>query len=97
MYSLCRKIPRGKVTTYGEIGETLGMKGYQAIGQILKKNPDPEGTPCYKIVKSDGSLGGYCGKMNNKEKTIKLKKDGISVVEGKIDLSKHLHKFFKGK
>ena len=65
----------------------------RAVGMILHVNPDPVGTPCYKIIKSDGSLGGYGGEGGVKRKIELLKRDGIEIRKGKIDLKKYLHEF----
>ena len=85
VWELCKKIPKGKVTTYKEIGKKLG-KGqvYRAVGNALKKNPDAPNTPCHRVVKSDGSLGGYCGEMNSSKKIKMLKEEGILFEKGKI-------------
>jgi methylated-DNA-[protein]-cysteine S-methyltransferase len=83
VYRLLKKVPKGKVTTYGDIGKKLGTKAYRAIGQILKRNPCAPKVPCHRVVCSDGSLGGYQGK-NVKRKKELLKKEGIIVEKGKI-------------
>jgi len=67
VYSVCRKIPKGKVATYGEIARQLNMKGFQAIGQALRCNPYAPHVPCHRVVKSDGSMGGFKGKRAGKE------------------------------
>ncbi|MEK6900935.1 MAG: MGMT family protein [Nanoarchaeota archaeon] len=66
-FSICQQIPKGKVTTYKEIASVLGTKGYQAIGQALQCNPYAPHVPCHRVVKSDGSLGGFKGKTSGKE------------------------------
>ncbi len=38
-YSLLRKVPRGKVTTYKALAEKLGTKAYRAVGNAMNKNP----------------------------------------------------------
>ena len=68
VYALCKKVPRGKVTTYAEIAKQLNTKAYQAIGQILKRNPYAPIIPCHRVIKSDGSLGGYSGNGGKKRK-----------------------------
>jgi len=95
VYNLCRKIPHGKVSTYKILAEKLNSKAYRAVGQALKNNPSPETIPCFKIVKSNGDIGGYCGpdQDNTKKKIKKLKEEGIEVKKGKIDLNKYLFRF----
>jgi len=96
VYRLCKQVPQGKVTTYREIAGALGMKGYQAIGQVLKKNPYAPVVPCHRVVKSDGTIGGFKGCIVGKEVVEKknlLKKEGVLISEGKVDLQKYLFKF----
>lgn len=92
VYGLTKKIPKGKVSTYKAISVATGIHP-RAVGMILHVNPDPVGVPCYKIVKSDGSLGGYGGAGGVKKKIELLKKDGIEIRNGKMDLKKYLHEF----
>ena len=90
VYFLCQMVPPGKVTTYGEIARVLGIKGYQAIGQALKCNPYAPVVPCHRVVKKDGSLGGFKGSLNDKvvlEKRMLLEEEGVVFIDGKIDLN----------
>ena len=59
VYALCRRIPRGKVTTYREIGDALGTRAYRAVGQALRRNPDAPRTPCHRVVAAGGKMGGF--------------------------------------
>ncbi len=82
-YGLVRQIPAGRVSTYGAVAEALGDKGYaRAVGKYMNKNPDADTMPCFKIVKSDGSLGGFGLGINDKMR--RLKEDGIDIKDGKI-------------
>jgi methylated-DNA-[protein]-cysteine S-methyltransferase len=92
---LLTKIPRGRVTTYKELAIACNSKSYRAIGQILKRNTNPERYPCYKVVKSDGRVGGYSGSdpKNIKKKIELLRKDGIDVKNGRINLKDYLFSF----
>ena len=80
--SLTKKIPKGKVTTYKLIAEKLGTKAYRAVGRALKENKKPIIIPCYRVVSSDGSLGGYSRGV--KEKIRLLEKEGIKIKNNKI-------------
>ena len=91
VYALCRKIPKGKVSTYKIIAKKLNTRAYRAVGNALNKNKDPENIPCYKIVNSSGELGGYSKGL--KEKVKRLRMDGVRVEKNKVDLKKYLHKF----
>jgi len=92
VYALCRKIPKGKVTTYKEIAQALNTKAYQAIGQILKNNPQPLLTPCHRVVKSNGEVNGYFGnnQLNKRKKEELLWAEGVEIGQGKVNLKKHL-------
>lgn len=87
---LLKKIPKGKVTTYGILAKKLRMNP-QAVGKLLSKNTMPEKIPCYKVIMSDGRVGGYSGGL--KRKTLLLRKDRIEIKNGKIDLKKYCHDF----
>ena len=90
MYELCSKVPRGKVTTYKEIGDKLG-KGmvYRAVGNALNRNPHAPKVPCHRVVSTDGSIGGFA--HGSSKKIILLKKEGVKVSKGKIvDFEKKL-------
>lgn len=93
VYQYCKQIPRGKVTTYKELGKRLNTKAYQAIGQALKRNPYAPDVPCHRVVSSTGHLHGFQGKKNNytlKEKQRLLEKEGVEVRKKKVDLKKYL-------
>ncbi len=79
---LLQKIPRGKVTTYKAVARKLGTNAYRAVGNALHSNRHPGRYPCYKVVKSDGSVGGYA--LGTREKTRRLRKDGIRVKNGRV-------------
>ena len=82
-YSLVSQIPEGKVATYGTLAEALGDKiAARAVGTMLNQNPNPIEIPCHRVVRSDGSLGGY-GKGEEKKRGL-LKKEGIKVKGGKL-------------
>jgi len=93
VFNLVKKIPKGKITTYKIIAEKLNNKAYRAVGQILKNNKTPIKTPCHRVIYSDGNIGGYCGKLNNKKKINLLRKEGVIIKNNNIDLRKFLFKF----
>ena len=82
LQSLLLQIPKGKVTTYKEIAHATGIRGYRFAGQLLNKNPDPDKYPCYKVVLSDGKLGGFA--KGSADKIRRLKMDGIEVKNDKV-------------
>lgn len=99
VYALCKQIPKGKVSTYKEIGKAIGRKGmvYRAVGVALKHNPHAPMVPCHRVVASDGSIGGFHGKTQGKlitKKIALLKKEGVAAKNGRIvDFEKKLYRF----
>ncbi len=81
LQQLLLKIPKGKVTSYKEIARALGIHP-RAAAILLSRNPSPDKYPCYKVVYSDGKLGGYTSGVREKMK--RLKKDGIEIRKGRI-------------
>lgn len=90
IYEAVKKIPRGKVATYGRVAELAGNpRMSRAVGNALHKNPDPEHIPCYRVVNAKGELAEafVFGGVNMQEKL--LEADGIEVVNGRVDLEKY--------
>lgn len=57
--NVVRKIPKGKVLTYTEVAIKAGSpRAARAVANIMAKNYDPD-VPCHRVIRSDGSLGGY--------------------------------------
>ncbi|MFO7677565.1 MAG: MGMT family protein [Thermoplasmatota archaeon] len=82
-YYLVRQIPPARVSSYGAVAEALGNKKYaRAVGAFMNKNPDADTMPCYKIVCSDGRIGGFG--LGIEDKIRRLKEDNISVKNGRI-------------
>ncbi len=88
IYELLKKVPKGRITTYKELAIAAGTKSYRAIGQILKRNPYAPTVPCHRVVKSDGTIGGFKGKKQSTEKKKMLEKEGIAIKNKKIILFK---------
>ena len=74
------KIPKGKVKTYKEVATAIKSPySARAVGNAVGKNPYAPKIPCHRVIKSDGSLGGYSGKGGVKTKRKLLKKEGITL------------------
>jgi len=92
VFELLIQIPKGKVTTYSELGRALGSKYLaRVVGNALNKNENPDRIPCFKVVKSNGDVGGFA--FGQKEKIRRLERDGIKVKAGKVDLRIYLFVF----
>lgn len=97
IYEAVKKIPRGKVATYGQIAELAGDKKMaRAVGNALHKNPDPDSIPCYRVVNARGELAGAFAFGGEGVQAQLLKEDGIEVVSGRVDLEKYgMETFFE--
>ena len=76
VWALTARIPAGKVTTYARIAEALGSKGYRAVGNALNKNPYAPQVPCHRVVGSNGSLTGFAGGLEKKQRL--LNEEGVT-------------------
>ncbi|VVB58062.1 Methylated-DNA--protein-cysteine methyltransferase [Candidatus Anstonella stagnisolia] len=72
----CAKIPRGQIRTYKQIAKEIGKpNSSRAVANALAKNPFAPKIPCHRVIRSDGSLGGYSAKGGSKRKMCLLKKE----------------------
>ncbi|KKU91538.1 MAG: methylated-DNA-protein-cysteine methyltransferase [Candidatus Jorgensenbacteria bacterium GW2011_GWA1_48_11] len=87
VYLAIRKIPKGKVATYKAVARALGRpKASRAVGNALNKNHRAPQVPCHRVVQGGGGIGGYAS--GERQKNHLLKKEGVTIVKGKIDLEK---------
>ena len=87
IYEAVKKIPKGKVATYGQVAELAGDKKMaRAVGNALHKNPDPLHIPCYRVVNAKGELAGEFAFGGAGAQAKLLEAEGIRVVDGKVDL-----------
>jgi len=97
VWELMKRIPKGKVTTYALIAEKLNTVAYRAVGNACRRNPYAPVVPCHRVVRSDGTIGGFGGKTSGKtvEKKIQLlRKENVEVRSGRIvDFKKVLFRF----
>ena len=90
IYEAVKKIPKGKVATYGQVAEFAGNKKMaRAVGNALHKNPNPDSIPCYRVVNSKGELAGEFAFGGAGAQAKLLMADGIEVIDGKVDLKKY--------
>ena len=80
VWGYLRKIPRGSVRTYAQVAKDIGKPlAIRAVANAIGKNPYAPKVPCHRVIRSDGSLGGYSGKGGIKTKRFLLKKEGIKL------------------
>ena len=74
------KIPKGQVKTYAEVAKAIKKPlAVRAVANAIGKNPYAPKIPCHRVIRSDGSLGGYSGKGGVKTKKLLLKNEGIKL------------------
>lgn len=90
IYEAVRKIPYGKVATYGQIAAMAGnRKMARAVGNALHKNPDPENILCFRVVNSKGEISERYAFGGAKKQAEMLEAEGIEVRNGRVDLVKY--------
>lgn len=89
VYKATRRIPKGKVATYGQLARIAGnAKAARAVGMAMRTNPDIPATPCHRVVASDGSLTGYSAGQGISTKRKMLIDEGVAFKGIKVDLAK---------
>ena len=97
IYEAVKKIPAGKVATYGQIAELAGDKKMaRAVGNALHKNPDPDHIPCFRVVNAKGELAGAFAFGGKNVQADRLTADGVTVVDGRVDMERFGIKILDG-
>ena len=96
------EVPKGKVTTYGDLAKELAKRdpkwspgASRAVGTTMKNNLCGPRIPCHRVIRSDGTIGNFRGGAEGavEEKTMMLSDEGVTVLDGRIDLRKYRHRF----
>ncbi len=92
VYETVRKIPKGKVATYGQIAKLVGEpRKARIIGWALHVNPYPGDVPCHRVVNRYGELSGnFAFGGEESQKKLLINEGIIFDLNGKIDLDKYL-------
>lgn len=92
-----RQIPVGRVTTYGDLATSLGdSSAARWVGEYLRNHPHPADCPCHRVIRRTGEPGLYVT-GDAAEKIRLLREDGVTVVEGRVNLARHRFSTFSGK
>ena len=91
IYEVCKRIPRGKVSTYGDIARMIGApRCARQVGWALHVNPDSSSIPCHRVVNRFGGLSdafAFGGKSAHKAL---LEAEGVEIGEEEVvDLEKY--------
>jgi len=80
VWNYLKKIPKGKIVTYLDVAKAINKpKAVRAVANAIGKNPYAPKIPCHRVIRSDGSLGGYSGRGGIKTKKKLLISEGISL------------------
>ena len=72
---IVRTIPYSETRSYSWVAERVGGKRFsRAVGQALSRNPLPIIIPCHRVIKSDGTAGGFTGGIHLKRKLLRIEK-----------------------
>ena len=91
IYEVVKKIPRGKVATYGLVAALAGNPRWsRVVGYALHVNPEPGVIPCHRVVNRLGepSTAFVFGGVN--EQILLLEAEGVTFTGGRVDLSRYL-------
>jgi methylated-DNA-protein-cysteine methyltransferase related protein len=90
VYAIVEQIPVGKVTTYGAIAETLGMKGSsRQVGQALNSIPKDMEVPAQRVINRIGALSGAHHFGGYEVMRRLLRKEGVTFKEELVNIEKH--------
>jgi methylated-DNA-protein-cysteine methyltransferase-like protein len=93
VYEIVRQIPKGKVTTYGAIAETIGMKSSsRLVGQALRSMPPEMGIPAWRVINHAGLLTGAHQFGGYERMRWLLETEGIAFKGDAVDMEKHFWK-----
>jgi len=80
VWNYLKTIRKGTVKTYKQVAIGINRpKSARAVANAVGKNPFAPKIPCHRVIRSDGSLGGYSGKGGVKTKKLLLKREGVIV------------------
>lgn len=90
IYTVVRKIPRGKVATYGQVARLAGNPRWaRVVGYALHGNPDPDGIPCYRVVNRDGRPSPAFVFGGVQVQVALLRQDGVAFLpDGTVDMER---------
>lgn len=77
-----RRIPPGRVATYGDIAAVAGRpRAHRAVGTLMRQAADPS-LPAHRVIAAGGRLGGFGGRPDLKAQ--RLRAEGLIVINGRV-------------
>ncbi len=89
VYEVVKKIPKGKVVTYGQIAQKLGTRDARKVGWALHANKEANRVPCHRVVNNQGRLAPNFAFDGPEEQRRRLEAEGVSFInQNQVDLDK---------
>ena len=80
VWAALQTIPRGEVRTYTDIAVQIGHpSSARAVANACGKNPYAPEVPCHRVIRSDGSIGGYSAEGGSEKKRAMLREEGVHI------------------
>lgn len=90
IWATIREIPEGLVASYGQIAEIAGVpRGARQVGYALRHLPAGKNVPWYRVVQVSGTIAFEKGSDKFDEQSRRLIKEGVVMLEGKVDMRKY--------
>ena len=94
IYDVVRRIPKGKVCSYGEIARAVGNPRLsRVVGYALHVNPQPGVIPCHRVVTKEGRLSPAFAFGGINMQANLLREEGVTVVDGYVDMERYGYRF----
>ena len=91
IYEVVKKIPCGKVATYGLVAALAGNPRWsRVVGFALHVNPEPGVIPCHRVVNRLGEPSKAFAFGGINEQILLLEEEGVAFEDGRVDLSRYL-------
>ena len=85
-----RRIPRGKVSSYGDIADVAGLpRRARLVGTVLRQSPPSRNLPWFRVINASGRISFPAGSDAYNTQRSKLEAEGVVFIGGRVDLKKH--------
>lgn len=93
IYKVVRRIPKGRVATYGQVALLAGNPRWaRVVGYALHVNPDPMNIPCFRVVNRLGEVSSAFAFGGSNRQVQLLEQEGVEFIDGRVDLAHYLWK-----
>ncbi|MCR5206917.1 MAG: MGMT family protein [Eubacterium sp.] len=91
IYEVVKKIPCGKVATYGQVALLAGNPRWsRVVGYALHVNPDPDSIPCHRVVNRYGEVSEAFAFGGGNMQVALLEGEGVEFIDGRVNMERHL-------